>query len=86
MPEVSRFYGIVISMYFKEHNPPHFHADFGEYSAQFNIETLQMMEGKMPRRAKGFILEWADEHRVELMANWNAIRNREPFSKIEPLQ
>lgn len=86
MPEISRFLGIVISMYFKDHSPPHFHADYGEFSAQFNIETLRIMEGTMPTRARRLIVEWADEHRDELMSNWNAIQKGEPFSKIEPLK
>jgi hypothetical protein len=86
MPEISRFYGIVISIYFKDHSPPHFHADYGEFSAQFGIRDLKILEGTMPKRVKNLVLEWADDHRDELMTAWSAVQAGEPFSKIEPLQ
>jgi hypothetical protein len=67
MPEISRFFGIIIAMYYNEHNPPHFHAKYGEFEAVLNIHNLQIMEGSLPKRAKALILEWADEHRAELL-------------------
>ena len=85
MPEVSRFFGIVITMYYDEHNPPHFHARYGRDRAAIAIETLQVREGKFPPRALGLVVEWASEHQEELMANWEAARNDTPPSKTAPL-
>lgn len=85
MPEVSRFLGIVIAMYFKEHAPPHFHAKYGNQRASFSIHDLQMIEGKLPRRIVSLVLEWAFEHREELLLNWNRAQNREDVHQIEPL-
>ena len=85
MPELSRFYGTVIKMYFDDHPPPHFHAEYGEHEAVIHIETLGMMAGSLPPRATGMVLEWASLHQQELMSAWqNAVR-REPVAKIEPL-
>ena len=86
MPEVSRFYGIVIAFYYNEHNPPHFHAKYGEFSAEFDIKTLQIIDGDLPKRAKSLILEWADDHRNELMENWERARNMSDLKYIEPLK
>jgi hypothetical protein len=58
MPEISRFYGIVIRMYFDEHLPPHFHAEYGDYEALININTLAVISGKLPPRALGLVIEW----------------------------
>lgn len=85
MPEVSRFLGIVIAMYFKDHAPPHFHAKYGSQRAAFSIEELKMIEGQLPRRIVTLVLEWAFEHRVELMENWQRVQRREDIIKIEPL-
>ena len=85
MPEISRFFGIVITMYVRDHNPPHFHARYAEHFAKYSIEDLRLLEGELPKRANSFILEWAFEHRAELMENWNALLNDEPIKKIEPL-
>ncbi len=86
MPEISRFYGIVIAMYFKDHSPPHFHASYGEFTAQISIEAMRVIHGELPKRVKNLVMEWADEHREELLDNWNSIRSKKPFSKIPPLQ
>jgi hypothetical protein len=80
MPEISRFYGIVIRMYFREHNPPHFHAEYQDYEAIVNIQTGEVT-GKMSRRALKMIYEWLDSHKDELMENWQ----RGIENKIEPL-
>lgn len=85
MAEISRFFGIVIAMYYREHVPPHFHAYYGEHSAQISIEDLRIIEGELPNRVRGLVLEWADPHREELMKNWNAMQQKKPFIKIEPL-
>ena len=69
MPEISRFFGIMIAIYYDDHAPPHFHAKYGGFEA-----TVTMVEGAVagdfPRRARGLVLEWSDIHRDELLANW----------------
>ncbi len=85
MPEISRFYGIIIRMYFVDHNPPHFHAEYGEYVAEYDIQTLKIIAGKLPSRANALVLEWASIHREELMINWEKAQTPERLDKIEPL-
>jgi len=70
MPEISRFYGIIIYMYGKDHNPPHFHAKYGEFMGVIDIETGKLIEGKLPTRAKRLVKEWMELHRAELMLDW----------------
>ena len=67
MPEISRFLGIVIAMYYKEHEPPHFHAKYGNQSGVFSIAELKLIEGSLPKRIISLVLEWAFEHRKELI-------------------
>jgi len=85
MPELSRFLGIVIAIYFKDHNPPHFHALYNDYDAIFSIDSLAIIEGSLPPRIIGFVVEWATLHKSELMENWLSIQNTGKYSKIEPL-
>ena len=85
MPEISRFLGIVIRMYIREHTPPHFHAEYGEYEITVDIET-GVVNGRFPRRALSAVLEWYTLHQQELMVNWEAAMNRKPLSKIKPLE
>jgi hypothetical protein len=85
MPEVSRFLGIIITFNYDEHNPPHFHAKYGEYDGLFIIKELKMSEGDLPKKVKNIVLEWADEHREELMKNWDLARAEQPLIKIQPL-
>ena len=85
MPEISRFYGIVIRMYFNDHNPPHFHAEYGEHRAQFDIHTLTAFGGRFPPRALGMVVEWATQHQDELMEDWDRARSHGPLQRIEPL-
>lgn len=85
MPEVSRFYGIVIQIFFDDHNPPHFHARYGGAKAMIGIRDLALMEGKLPSRALGFVIEWADLHRDELLVAWDRAKRRESPGKIAPL-
>jgi len=85
MPEISRFYGIVIKMFFDDHNPPHFHALYGEYEVLININSFGVFAGKLPPRALGLVIEWATQHRDELLNNWEKAQRQEPLSKIEPL-
>ena len=85
MPEISRFLGIVIRMYIREHYPAHFHAEYGEYEITIDIET-GVVTGKFPKRALKAVLEWYELHYQELMDNWDAAINRKPLSKIKPLE
>jgi hypothetical protein len=85
VPEISRFLGIVIAMYYKEHAPPHFHAKYGGQRAAFSIQDLRLTEGKLPPRIVSFVLEWAFLHRDELMEDWDRARREEELKKIDPL-
>lgn len=85
MPEICRFYGIVIRMYFNDHNPPHFHAIYGGEQAQIDFQTYSVIGGKLPPRALGLVVEWAAQHRDELMDDWGRARTQQPLNKIEPL-
>ena len=86
MPEISRFFGIVILMHFNEHAPPHFHARYGSSKCSVDLQTLRVMTGQFPRRAIAMALEWAAEHRNELMENWELCANGKPPRKIPPLE
>lgn len=85
MPRISAFYGIIIAMYFEDHPPPHFHAKYGEHQAQVAIETGQVINGALPRRARSLVEEWTELHRDELMADWERAARQEPLHRIEPL-
>ena len=74
MPEISRFYGLVIKMYFADHAPPHFHAEYAEFEARIAIETLAVLSGNLPARAMGLVIEWATLHRQELQVQWQRER------------
>lgn len=84
MPEIARFYGIIIKMFFmkREHNPPHFHALYGEYMGEFDINTLEMIQGDMPPRAVGIVREWAELHQAELLE----MRNTQNIHELQPLK
>lgn len=85
MPEISRFYGIIIYMYVSEHNPPHFHVWYENYKAEITIED-GIITGTLPRRALNLVYEWLDLHKNELMNNWKKLVNFEKPDKIAPLQ
>jgi hypothetical protein len=86
MPSISRFFGIVIYMYYDDHVPPHFHAIYGESRIQIDIETLEILEGELPRRALSLVIEWAVMHRNELRQNWQNARDGLPLLDIAPLE
>lgn len=71
MPVISRFLGILIKMYFSDHNPPHFHAQYGEQAGLIDIQTLAMIEGDLSPRVLKLVIEWAGEHQAELLRMWN---------------
>jgi hypothetical protein len=72
-------------MYFNDHLPPHFHAEYGESEAVYVVDTLDILRGQLPRRAHGMVVEWALAHRAELRANWDRAREQMPLEQIEPL-
>ncbi len=85
MPEISRFLGVVIYMYYREHAPPHFHAEYGEYEVTIEIRT-GIVSGKFPRRVLNAVLEWYVLHEDELLENWEFAEKKMPLKKIEPLE
>jgi hypothetical protein len=86
MPEISRFFGIVIAIYYRDHNPPHFHAKYGERQATFSIHDLTVLEGQLPPRIRGFVVEWAAQHQDELVRNWELAQAERPLLPIDPLE
>ena len=86
MPQVSRFFGIIIKMYYNDHQPPHFHAEYNEYVAEISIETFDVIYGQLPRLVLGLVLEWAAIHREELRSNWEKARDHQLSLPIEPLE
>jgi hypothetical protein len=85
MPRISSFYGIVISMYWREHRAPHFHVKVAEFRATVAIDSLEVLGGSLPPRAVRLIREWAELHRDELHENWQRARARRPLVEIDPL-
>jgi hypothetical protein len=85
MPEVSRFLGIVILMYFDDDNPPHFHVGYNDLRAIISIKDLSLLEGELPPRVLGLVMEWAGLHKSELLENWNMVKETGRWFKIEPL-
>jgi hypothetical protein len=86
MPTISTFFGILIQMFWREHAPPHFHALYAEFEAEIDIRTLEVIRGGLPKRALALVLEWAAEHRVELMEDWNLCQAKQLPKKIQPLE
>jgi hypothetical protein len=85
MPEISRFLGIIIRFYYREHLPPHFHAEYGEFQAQIAIQSHTIIQGRLPPRVLGLVQEWAELHHEELMACWQQVRSHQTPQKIAPL-
>lgn len=86
MPTISSFYGILIRMFFNDHAPPHFHAEYGEYKAVVNIERLVVTEGFLPKRAEQMVLDWAKLHQSELSEDWRLCIAKEQPKQIAPLE
>jgi hypothetical protein len=86
MPEISRFFGIVIAMYYNDHAPPHFHVRYGEHKAVVGIDPAVVLGGHLSRRAAGLVVEWAQLHRAELLADWELARQQAPLNRIDPLE
>ncbi|MDQ3020378.1 MAG: DUF4160 domain-containing protein [Bacteroidota bacterium] len=85
MPEISRFYGIVVYMFYNDHNPPHLHIEYQGYKAVIELETRNI-KGEFPKRALNMINEWIDFHKDELLENWTLSRLRKVIKKIDPLK
>ncbi|MGH2712135.1 MAG: DUF4160 domain-containing protein [Actinomycetota bacterium] len=85
MPRISSFYGITILMYFHDHDPPHFHAEYGEHRSRISIRTLEPLDAGLPSRAMRLIREWSKLHRLELMLNWKRAREGRALARIDPL-
>lgn len=85
MPEISRFLGIVIGMFYSEHGVPHFHAVYGDHEVSVEIETSRV-HGQFPSRALRLVMEWASLHKNELLANWQRARDGQPLERIAPLE
>lgn len=85
MPVVSLFFGIRITMYYDDHNPPHFHAEYAGHKALVDIQECCVIHGSLPNRQLKYVLAWAELHRDELMQNWELARGNEPLNSISPL-
>ncbi len=86
MPTISQFFGITIRIYYDDHPPPHFHAYYGSNAAKIEVETLRVTEGSLPRRALGLVIEWAGDHRDELLEDWRLAEAHNPLNPIAPLE
>lgn len=86
MPEISRFLGIIIAMYYREHNPPHFHVRYNEYKAMISIHDLALLNGNLPPKVLGLVIEWASIHKKALTEDWNLAEKFAELKKIPPLE
>ena len=84
MPEICRFYGIVIRMFYRDHRPPHFHVEYGDREAIVEIDKLRVTEGRLPPRAERMVAEWAKQHRRELEEAWHRVERHQNPGKIAP--
>jgi hypothetical protein len=85
MPEISRFLGIIIAIFYQDHVPPHFHAKYGDFEITVSIEG-GIVNGEFPKRALAHVLEWQDLHKNELLENWKLAQERKPLKQIPPLE
>jgi hypothetical protein len=86
MPEICRFYGVIIRMFFDDHAPPHFHAVYGDAQAEISIQPIQLLKGGLPPRAMSMVIEWAAMHQPELLENWRRLHANEAVQKVAPLE
>ena len=86
MPIISQFYGIRIYIFYDDHNEPHFHAYYGDEEAEFSIKTGNLIVGKLPRRAINLVKAWLEEHKKELLENWELATEHKLLKKIDPLE
>ncbi|MBI5864752.1 MAG: DUF4160 domain-containing protein [Planctomycetes bacterium] len=86
MPEISRFFGIVIAIFYNDHDPPHFLVRYGRSRAHFSIDTLDMIDGDLGPRAQRLVREWEMLHQEELRRDWELARAQQPLLPIAPLE
>ena len=86
MPEISRFFGIIIAMFYNDHAPPHFHVRYGEQRAIIGIDSLTVLGGKLSSRVLGLVMEWAAVHQEELREDWRLAERQAPLKSIAPLE
>ncbi len=86
MPEISRFFGLVVYIYHNDHPPPHFHVRYGSQKARVAIDGPRLLDGRLSPRVLGLAIEWATLHRDELMADWELARQQKPLRPIDPLE
>ena len=86
VPEICRFFGIVVTMYYDDHSPPHFHAKYGASRVVIGLSDLTVLGGGLPPRALGLVMEWAVQHRGDLVENWTLSRTKQPLKSIAPLE
>jgi hypothetical protein len=85
MPQISSFLGIIIRMFYRDHNPPHFHAAYAEHEGLIDINKLELISGRLPPRVLGLVIEWTALHQKELNDNWDRAKRQETLKSIEPL-
>jgi len=86
LPELSRFFGIIVAMYYNDHSPPHFHANYGGGRASIRIDNGEILEGSLTPRALRLVQEWRTLHQAELLDDWQRAQARQPLNRIEPLE
>lgn len=86
MPEICRFFGIVITLNYNDHPPAHFHVRYGDQKAMVAIETLTLLQGRLSPRVFGLVMEWAAQHQDALLENWQRARRQETLIRIAPLE
>ena len=86
MPCISSFFGIIILIYWNDHNPPHFHAEYGDDEILICIKDLSIYSGYLPARALGLVMEWASQHQEELLNDWELACKKRTLNKIAPLK
>ena len=86
MPTISSFFGILIQMYYDDHNPPHFHAIYGDFEILVGISPIRIIEGSVPNRVKSLVFEWAALHQAELLADWDLCVKKQKPADIAPLE
>jgi len=86
VPEISRFFGLVVAMFYNDHSPPHFHVRYGTCEGVVAIGSLALLAGHLPPRVLGLVVEWASVHRDELLADWERARAQQPLLPVAPLE
>lgn len=86
MPVICRFLGIIITMFYRDHNPPHFHVKYNEYRAIVSIKDLSLLEGSLPPKVLGLVVEWASIHKLELVEDWKLAEELAELKPIKPLE